>query len=523
MDLRQHIRLLWRWLWLIVLCALGTGAAVYALGSRLPPTYAAEVRLLVYQAPASSGTDDYTEILTSDRMVRSYAQALQARPIRAATIAELGLALTAEELAEQLNIRIVRETQVMVLTVAASDPQQAAAIANTMVRLFVEQHDAMTAGLYVDSRQSLQAELDAIQAEITATQQRLLELGDVRTFLEQAEYDRVQMLLWQYRSEYSAVFRSLENVRMAEAQSTDVIHVIEPALPPLEATGPRKGLLALLAMLGGGFLAAGGVTLRDYFDETIRTPGQLAQPGRPVLACITDRDRPAELQPHAAGEALANRLLLLQPRKPETILVADCSHSAERSTVAHDLARSLAGAERQVVLVDAHLRVPPPVTNQAAPAHGGLAGILAGKTTDLAGALVTGDQPGLQLLPAGLAGAHAAHLLAAPAMLDLLAELTARADVVVIDGPPLPAQLDSLLLTRLVDATILVVQKGITEQATLGEVERLLTETGATLTGTVLYERPARRRARHSRTPVRRKHRRPQPGDAWRLPNTEVR
>jgi non-specific protein-tyrosine kinase len=486
--------LLWRWAWAIALAALLAGAAAYILARRVPHTYEASATLFVYQAPASSGTADYTEILTSERMVRSYVRALQARPILEEAIARLNLDIDSATLAEHLSVREIRETQLIVVTVEDADARRAANLANQIVDIFVQQHFTLIASLYADSKHELETELAAIEQQIDDAQQRLEDLGDVRTFQEQAEYDRTQMLLWQYQNRYSLVFHSLENVRMAEAQSTDLVHVIEPAVPPTRSTAPPARLLAVLAAMAGGFAAVVAVTLADYLDQKIRTaaqPGQLL--GCPALAPVERRkpraDTPLLAPGSEAYSMLAVQLGLLREQQPfQTLLVASSLPGEGRSTIAANLAAALARAGQRVVLVDADLRRPTlhrwfDIINIQ-----GLATLLAGNRHTLDGCVMPTRIPGLYLLPGGPPPPHPAALLQSPRMVHILDQLQGPVDVVVLDSPALLPNADATLLAHLADATLLVAQAGTTTGPDLLQSRERLRQAGATLVGAVLNQ-----------------------------------
>ncbi len=521
MDIRHHIHLLWRWSWAIVLAALLAGAAAYTLSNRIPPVYEASVRLLVYQAPASSGTSDYTEILTSSRMVRSYAEAMQARPILQDVTESLGLPISAATLAEQLDVQVLRETQVMVVTVSSAEPEQAVAIANELARLFVQQHDTLTAALYADSKQNLEDELSLIQDDIDAAQQSLMGLGNVRTFLEQAEYDRTQMLLWQLQSRYSLVFHSLENVRMAEAQSTDLIHIIEPAILPTEPVGSSTILLTLLAAMSSAFLVIVAVTLKDYLDTRVRTPEQIEEiTHQPVLAAVPRRHMLTRQHRRLASEAyatLAARLGMLRQQQPFTTLLVTSSLPREgTSTVATHLADVLAQTGQRVLLVDANLRRPTLHEHYQTTSDSGFPSVLEEGLDGLNAAIQPTENENLSLLPAGEVSECVLQLLKSPYPGDLIALLKTRADIVLFDSAALLPVVDTQLLARHIDAALLVVRAAATTPHTLQQAHTHLHQADISLLGTVLNAAPARRdtASRYQRYYQRQQHRVRQTGDA---------
>ncbi len=491
MGIKEHMGLLWRWSWAIVLCALLSGAGAWYMTRWISPTYEASARLFVYQAPASSGTSDYTEILTSNRMVRSYAQALKARPLLEEVIATLDLDMSAAALAQVLTVDIIRETQIMVVTVESAEPQQAADIANQLATLFIAQHYDLTASLYAESRLNLEKRLDDIEAKIDDAQDRLKRLGPVRTFQDQAEYDRVQMLLWQYRSEYSLTFHSLENVLMAEAQSTDLMHVIEPAIPAQTPSQPRTGFLTLLAAMGGAFLATTTLTVANYLDDRVRTTSQLENlTDQPVLAALPRRRRFFRRARGSPSDevyyTLAAHLTVLSQSPPRTLLLTGAAPRQGTSTIALNLARELARSGQRVILVDAALRQPVLHQMLGLDNQAGLSTLLAGTSDALEQALLTTTTDNLWLLPAGPEAPSVALLSNLPLLFNILEELKTRADIVLIDSLDVLSVVDTQLIALHTDAALLVVRSGSATTPALRQACRQLQQVEQPLIGSVL-------------------------------------
>ena len=72
LDLRIYALLLLRWWWLILLAGIVAAATAYITSSQLTPIYEATSKVLINQARSPSGSD-YTDILTSERIARTYA------------------------------------------------------------------------------------------------------------------------------------------------------------------------------------------------------------------------------------------------------------------------------------------------------------------------------------------------------------------------------------------------------------------------------------------------------------------
>jgi non-specific protein-tyrosine kinase len=178
-----------------------------------------------------------------------------------------------------------------------------------------------------------------------------------------------------------------------------------------------------------------------------------------------------------------------------TLMVASPNSGEGKSTVAANLAITIAKlSEYEAFLIDADLRRPSMHTLFGVTASPGLADYLAGEA-DAQSCMIDPGIDRLTLLPAGAAVAHSAELLASGRMGDLLREIThgASGRVVIVDGPPVLASDEAIVLARHVDCGLLVVCEGQTPKNDVESAFGLLP--GLPFVGTVLNR---------SRDPVRR-------------------
>jgi receptor protein-tyrosine kinase len=171
------------------------------------------------------------------------------------------------------------------------------------------------------------------------------------------------------------------------------------------------------------------------------------------------------------------------------LLVVSAVHGEGASLVARNLAVRLAeGGNRRVALVDANLRTPSQHEAFGVTRAQGLVEVSRGRM-GLDGALHGGSNPGLVLLSAGAPSSSPPGLLAAGQTRQLFAELGARFDWVVVDGPPATVYSDSAILARWSDAALLVVKADGTRREVVKHARRTLDEAGTRVLGAVLNRR----------------------------------
>ena len=91
MELREYVGLLRKWLWLVILCTVAAGVSAYFVSKNMTPIYEASSTLRVNQASNPATTAAYADILTSERLARTYANLLTSRPVLEETARRLGI------------------------------------------------------------------------------------------------------------------------------------------------------------------------------------------------------------------------------------------------------------------------------------------------------------------------------------------------------------------------------------------------------------------------------------------------
>jgi len=167
-----------------------------------------------------------------------------------------------------------------------------------------------------------------------------------------------------------------------------------------------------------------------------------------------------------------------------------------------NLGMSLAQDHKRVVLIDADLRKPSIHTMLGISKHPGLTEILTGQqpwrdvvrtATDLVlGGLRIDQLPAfssldnLHVITGGHISDAPSELLSTQAMKDLIVDLRASYDVVLLDVPPVLPIADALVLGAIMDGSLLVYQAGNVGREVLKRVKFLLDNVGTKTVGVVL-------------------------------------
>ncbi len=501
MELRSYINLVRKWLWLIVLCSLVAGAITFFVTRRQTPIYQATATVFINQARSTTGRADYTDIITSERVARTYAAMLQDWP----TLNEAAIALgypagiAAMQAAHNVSVSVtpVRDTQLIQVTVQSSDPELAARVANILPEVFMQMNLERQQERFANTRRDLQADLTAAEGELETTEQMLNELAD--TPENRNERDRLTRLTARHQTTYNNLSKSLEDLRLAEAQTTDNITLTTPAQTPTGPIRPRVLFNTLLALAVGALIGLGIAFLMEYLDDTVKTPDQvrdltgLATLGNVIFleGATSDQRMVAQMAPKSLGaeayRVLRTNLQFSALDKPLATLICTSAAPGEgKSTTISNLATVMAQSDKRVVLVDADLRRPSLHKLLKLPNNVGLSTALLDKGRDPGVYLQATDVPNLRVMTTGPIPPNPAEMLNSARMHEMIEVLKGEADVVLFDTPPVLAVADTSILASQVDGALLVVWAGKTRGELLAQAVERLQSVGVQPLGVVL-------------------------------------
>jgi len=509
-ELRQYFAVIWRWMWLIVLGTVLAGGTAYVVSRNMTPIYRASTTLLINQARNPAVTD-YTSLLTSERLAKTYAELLTKRPVLEEVAKRLEVETEEMEEAEagilpaSIEVRPVRDTQLIELSVESDDPVLAMEIANTLPEVFIEQNAKMQLSRFASSKENLAKQLAAIESDMETTQQAINELQESDSAADQAELARLQTLLAQHQSNYARLLSSYEDIRLAEVQAMDNIVIAEPAELPRYPVKPRTLMNTLLAAVVGCMLAVGVAFLIEYLDDTIKTSEDVGQAlGLSTLGAITrfhsadDHDRlVVAAHPRSpiseAYRTLRTNIQFSSVDKPlRTLLVTSTNPVEGKTTTVANLGTVMAQAGLSVIIVDSDLRRPALHEFFGVSRNLGLTNALLDKAPNPDGYLQETEVENLRVLACGPLPPNPSELLNSQRMRELIEHLKEEADVLIFDSPPILAVTDASILASQVDGVLLVVDAGSTRREVAQRGKEQLDKVGANILGAALNKLSAR-------------------------------
>ena len=360
----------------------------------------------------------------------------------------------------------------------------------------------------------------ALEAEVDQQRQaalRLKELGAQHTLL-QGDVEA-------NRAVYNAIVHKLSETSVSKDSPLANIQIIESAETPLFPSSPAIIRNLQLASAFGLFFGVGLAFLLEYFSSTVRTPGDVWRVvAIPTLAVVPHsralRRWPfsfrrlsrwyslrALVSPRAtAGPVIPPALIALhsplsiilesyraartailssQSSPPQVILITSANPGEGKTTAAVNLGITLAQSGRKVLVVDADLRNGNCHTLLHVRKSYGLSDIL---TSDITGedCVQVTQIEGLFFLSRGTTQRNTADLLGSNKMLEIIQDMRARFDIVLLDSPPAIAVSDAAILATQSDGVLVVLRAQETTTKTLQHLVEDLDMVGARILGVML-------------------------------------
>ena len=272
---------------------------------------------------------------------------------------------------------------------------------------------------------------------------------------------------------------------------------------PDHAVVPKTARNIALGLALGVLLGVGLALVREVLDNTVNSRESLEEITGAGLVGNIPLDKKRRKQPAISFEAensgiaeafrklRTNLQFLAVDRPPRVIVLTSSMPSEGKSTTAVNIALALAEAANRVVLVDGDMRRPTVHKYLDLVGPVGFSTVLSGATT-LDEALQKTRFPGLTVLTSGTIPPNPSELLGSQAARNLLTELRAQFDYVIVDSTPLLAVTDAAILAAGADGALIMARFGHTKRESLAHAVGSLESVGAALLGAVFTMVPVR-------------------------------
>lgn len=332
--------------------------------------------------------------------------------------------------------------------------------------------------------QALSAELGSVADETLDEQNRRVQYNLIDRDVA-ALRDQLAVLLTRYNQVSSA-----SSLRASDAT------VLDRATVPRSQSSPNLRNNLLIALILGLGLAVGLAVLREALDDRIYTAddiekllglGALGQtPHVPDDEVVEELSHNFSALSEAYSSIRATLDYSLRKQSNQVVQITSSEAGEGKTTSSIALAQKYALTGKKVLLVDLDLRRPALAKRLGAesPKVGSVDVLFSRVSMDEA--LIASGIENLDILPQAEAPADPVEILSSGLVAEFLAKARARYDVVIVDSPPVMGIADAPLLSRFVDATVMVVEANRSHHGQMRKSVRRLRDMDANIVGVIL-------------------------------------
>jgi capsular polysaccharide biosynthesis protein/Mrp family chromosome partitioning ATPase len=514
-ELRPVLRAVLRWWWVCLLSvAISSGTAFYVSQGELR-YYVTRTSLMVGNAIVMPRPDQ-NEISIGSSLARFYAELARRSMILQPVQERLQLPFRWELISDRmLTTNVIPSANLLEIYVTDSNPQRAAAIANTISEQLISYSPT--------SPDKIAAEQQAVDQQLKDSQKRL---DDIKAKIEElttrqkaatsasdlAEINETMVELNSSLEREQGTYSGLLGYKNSSVVNS--LNVFEPAVPPTEPLPSKRKLTSGIAGLAGLLLSLVAIYILESLDTRWRRPREIQDrfkigslgsvpTGPPLLAApetfVAERLR-------AVREVQTN--ILLAAGGVRTLLVSSPAGNEDRTSFSIDLADLFGRSGQRVLIVDADF-INALLTKMLAP-HGSPNNwtVISGDHQDNSWTVISGDHQdniwthlyqtpltNVVLLPGQHDSIGAAALISSRRWRQLVERLLTTADIIIFDGPTALEGPDAALLAPHVDGVVLALDPTHDSRYHVAQSrERLLRQPGSNLLGAVTFTP-----SRHSR------------------------
>ncbi len=340
-----------------------------------------------------------------------------------------------------------------------------------------------------------------------------------REFLKLAEDTGIN------REIYLTMLKNYQQLQIVKAGQVGYARIIDLPISTYRTIAPKKQLIIMLALLSGIMLGILLVFLRSLLRNTVKDPDRLeSKTGVPVIATIPrssllsrlgkNKKAPNRLLAYVdhnslsyeAIKSLRTHLMFGMPnigkagQRAKVILISGESPGVGKSFISANLTEVFAQLDKKVLVIDADMRLGELHKMFNMEQDSGLADYLSNNKTPLqsddsspltrtiSSFIHPTSMDHIDFMPRGKQPHNPASLLASDKFGELMSQLNAHYDYIIIDSPPTLAASDAVILSKYADKVLMVTRYNSSIEGQLVYAINQLTKVNVQVDGIILND-----------------------------------
>jgi capsular exopolysaccharide synthesis family protein len=474
-GLRHYLEILRKHKRLVLTAVIVVPITAYVYSLLQSPAYEATAKVLLSRqniAADLSGLENPSGFELSDRPVLTQAALARVPEVARRTLVAAGRTdLSVQGFLLSSGVNPAGNSDILEFKVSSGEPWAAEKLATAYARQFTRYRSQLDTAPARRARVQLQKRIAQLRRN-----------GETNTALYETLLDKEQQL---------ATFQALQ---------TQTSFVVQDSLPAVQVQPTTKRNL-MLGLGLGALLAVALAAVAHALDTRGRTVRTLEeQLGVPLLARIPPppasgngalvmRSDPSGVNAESYRVLRANLEFVNRSRDARILMATSAVEGEGKSTTLANLGLAYAREGKSVIVVDLDLRRPNVARMFDIASRPGVVDVAQGRVTiERALHRVPAGPPGLTLgvIPTVPVGPDVGEFAASEELRLLLAELRSRADMVLIDAPPLLVSSDAITLAAAVEGIVLVTGQDSLRWEALDDVIRALSMCPAPTVGWVV-------------------------------------
>lgn len=503
-ELRYILTTVLRNWWILLLAAIAGAAIGYSVSKTQDPVYEATTTLMIGRS-ISDASLSRTDILLGQELAPTYMELARREPVLQGTIDTLQLDMDWSDLKSNVSAKLVDTTNLLEISVQAATTDEAIRIADeiahqmTLIAANSQTEGDNGNGEFITQRLTyLRQNIEKGQKQLESLQSQLQKAPTASAEVLRDQINSLENSISDWDSSYSRLITYQNSA--TNNQQWNRLEIVEAASASSTPVKPQVRLITLAVALVLAGLATLLVFLRDYLDDTIRTPDDifkyLGLKNLGELRKVKGKNLQGRLISHhdplfeAADDyrLLRSRLQTLWANQERKVLMVTSPVQSQLSSlVVANLGIVLAQAGLKTIIVDANLRAPLQHEIFGVARQEGFTEFVNAPDSPTAKYLHGTGVVNLKVLTAGdNLTIYPSEFLTSTRISQVINRISEIADVILFDSSHTVGIADALVLSSHVDSVLLMLEPAKVHRKVAQQAVADLRQAGANVVGVVL-------------------------------------